>query len=423
MLLIRNGRLIDPAAHSDRNADLFIRDGRLTPLSELPEGLRGVDILDAGGLVIAPGLVDMHVHFRDPGYIYKEDLLSGAAAAAAGGVTTAACMPNTLPVLDSPDAVSDVVRRSREAVIRILPYGAVTAGQKGERLTDAAALKSAGVCGLSDDGNPVTSARLMREALRAASELGLVISSHCEDAGLVSNYAVNEGAVSRALGLPGRPAIAEELMVARDVMLAGETGARVHIAHVSTAGSVAIVREAKAKGIRVTAETCPQYFALTENDVLNLGSMARVNPPLRTKADVAAIIRGLEDGTLDAVSTDHAPHAAHEKALPLTEAPSGMVGLETSLGLALTHLYHTGRLSLFRLMALMSTNPSGILGLPTGGLNDGSAADLVLFDPEDRWTVDPGRFVSKGKNTPFAGIELRGRVRYTIVGGKIVYTG
>ena len=359
--------------------------------------------------------------FRDPGFLYKEDLISGAGAAAAGGVTTVACMPNTSPVLDSPQAVADIIRRVEAAPVTILPYAAVTVGQKGKELTDAAALKQAGAAALSDDGQPVMSAALLRDAMKTAARLGLFISSHCEDAELVKNYSVNEGAVSEQLGLPGRPAIAEELMVLRDVALAGETGARVHIAHVSTAGSVEIVRRAKTAGIRVTAETCPQYFTLTEEEVLKQGAMAKVNPPLRTQRDVDAIINGLIDGTLDAIATDHAPHAAHEKALPLTEAPSGMVGLETSLALALTALYHTGKLSLPRLIALMSLNPARILGLQKGSLRVGCDADLVVFDPEARWIVDPERFRSKGRNTPFAGLELRGQVKYTIAGGKIVY--
>jgi dihydroorotase len=421
MLLIKNGRLADPGAGLDKSADLLVRDGLIAPLHTLPADLRGVDILDAEGLVVAPGLVDMHVHFRDPGFLYKEDLLSGAEAAAAGGVTTAACMPNTSPVLDSPEAVADVVRRAQSAMINILPYGAVTVGQKGKELTDAGALLKAGAIALSDDGQPVMSAALLREAMKAAVRHGLFISSHCEDAGLVNNHSVNEGAVSVKLGLPGRPAIAEELMVMRDVMLARETGARVHIAHVSTAGSVEIIRRAKAEGVRVTAETCPQYFTLTEEEIARQGSMAKVNPPLRTGRDVDAVLAGLLDGTLDAIATDHAPHAAHEKALPLTEAPSGMVGLETSLALALTALYHTGRLSLSGIMALMSANPARILGIPKGVLTVGSHADLVIFDPEERWTVDPERFKSRGRNTPFAGMALRGKVKYTIVAGKIVY--
>ncbi|SHH86002.1 dihydroorotase [Sporobacter termitidis DSM 10068] len=423
MLLIKNARIVDPGTKTDAAGTLFVKDGKIAPPDAAPADLRGVAVLDAGGFIVSPGLVDMHVHFRDPGFLYKEDLFTGAEAAAAGGVTTVACMPNTSPVLDSPEVVSDIVRRAKAVAVNILTYGAVTVGQKGAALTDAAALAAAGACALSDDGQPVMSAAILRQAMKAAAPLGLFISSHCEDADLVKNYSVNEGAVSEKLGLPGRPAVAEELMAARDALLARDTGARIHIAHVSTAGTVDIVRRAKAGGVRITAETCPQYFTLTEDDILNRGSISKINPPLRTRRDVDAIIAGLADGTLDAIATDHAPHASHEKALPLTEAPSGMVGLETSLAAALTALYHTGRLSLMRIIALMSSTPAKILGTGKGTLAAGADADIVVFDPDARWTVDPERFRSKGRNTPFAGMALRGRVKYTIVGGKIVYKG
>jgi dihydroorotase len=421
MLLIKNGRVIDPSSGNDRYADILVNYGKIAPLSDITAADGAMTEINAKGCIVAPGLVDMHVHFRDPGFLYKEDLMTGARAAAAGGVTTVACMPNTAPVLDSPDLIADFYARARSADINVLTFGAVTLGQKGAALTDAAALQGAGVIGLSDDGQPVMNAALLREALQTAKRLGLLVSSHCEDADLVKSSAVNEGAVSKKLGLPGRPAIAEELMVARDCMLALETGARVHIAHVSTAGSVDIIRRAKAAGAPVTAETCPQYFTLTENDILNLGSMAKVNPPLRTGADVAAIIEGLIDGTVDVIATDHAPHSAEEKALPLEKAPSGMVGLETSLGLALTALYHTGKLPLNQVIGLMSANSARILGIDKGRIQPGDDADLVIFDPEESWTVDPATFKSKGRNTPFAGMILRGKVKYTIAGGKIVY--
>jgi dihydroorotase len=422
MLLITNGRVVDPVSGTDSFSDIFIKDGKIAPLGMLPDDRSALTILDAGGCIVAPGLVDMHVHFRDPGFLYKEDLMSGAAAATAGGVTTAACMPNTSPVIDTAEAVSDILTRAKSAPVNILPYAAVTIGQKGEALTDAAALRAAGAAALSDDGMPIMNAALLREAMKAAKKLGLLIVSHCEDAGLVQNYAVNEGKISEKLGIPGRPAIAEELMVMRDILLAHETGARLHIAHVSTARSVEIIRRAKASGVNVTAETCPQYFTLTEDEILTQGAMARVNPPLRTQKDVDAIIAGLMDGTIDAVATDHAPHSADEKALPLDKAPSGMVGLETSLGLALTKLYHTGILPLDRIVKLMSSNPAKILGINKGRIAPGDAADLVLFAPAAPWTVTPEEFRSKGRNTPFAGMPLKGKVKYTIVGGKIVYS-
>lgn len=422
MLLIMNGRIIAPGIKTDHMAGLFIKDGIITPLSELPDDRRALTVLDAAGSFIAPGLVDMHVHFRDPGFLYKEDLMTGAAAAAAGGVTTAACMPNTSPVIDNAEAIADIISRAKAAPVTILPYAAVTLGQKGQALTDAAALKAAGAAALSDDGMPVMNAALLREAMKTAQAHDMLIISHCEVEELVKNYAVNEGAVSEKLGIPGRPAVAEALMVMRDVMLAKETGARLHIAHVSTAGSVEIIRRAKTDGVRVTAETCPQYFTLTEDAVLTQGSMARVNPPLRTRQDVDAVLDGLLDGTIDAVATDHAPHSAAEKALPLEKAPSGMVGLETSLALTLTMLYHTGRLPLGRIVELMSTAPSKILGINKGRLDTGCPADLIIFDPDEPWTVDPDKFRSKSRNTPFKGMALKGKVKYTIAGGKIVYS-
>jgi len=354
------------------------------------------------------------------------------------------------------------VGKAKGAMSTLLPYGAVTVGQKGAELTDFAALKATGAVALSDDGNPIQSEDIARRAMIAAREHDLLIISHCEDAMLVKNYAVNEGEVSRCLGIPGRPAAAEEMMVARDVRLAAETGSRVHIAHVSTAGSVDIIRRAKSEGVAVTAETCPQYFILTEDEILRQGSLARVNPPLRLRCDVEAIIKGLIDGTIDAIATDHAPHSEEEKAQALTEAPSGMIGLETSLALSLTYLYHTGYIGLTKLFKLLSANPAKILGLNNSHLGNigiastnlsnssfinsnlsntelngnefysgtsgascslhvGSVADIVVYDPDEEWIIDPAQFKSKARNTPFAGMNIRGRVKYTISRGHVVY--
>lgn len=423
MLLIKNARILDPGFTALQTADIFIKDGEIAPLDAASNDTNALRVLNADGLVAAPGLVDMHVHFRDPGFTYKEDVFSGARAAAAGGVTTVACMPNTAPVIDSAPLTASFLKRAAKACVTVLTYGAVTTGQKGVELTDTSALKASGVIGLSDDGQPVVSAAIMRAALKASKVNGLFISSHCEDLDLVGHYALNEGRVSEQLGLPGRPAIAEELMAMREAMLARETGARVHIAHVSTARTVDIIRRAKADGVLITAETCPQYFTLTEDEIIKQGSMAKVNPPLRTQNDVDAVIEGLIDGTLDAIVTDHAPHSIDEKALPLTQAPSGMVGLETSFGLALTALYHTGKLPLERIISLMSCNPAAILGIPKGHIRIGDAGDIVLFDPDEDWTVDPGQFQSKGRNTPFTGRRLRGKVKCTIRSGEIVYRG
>lgn len=420
-LLIQKGRLVDPVGGIGGVMDILIEDGKLAVIgSDLRE--RDAQIIDARGLTVCAGLVDMHVHLREPGLEYKEDITTGTAAAARGGITSVACMPNTKPAVDSPEQVRYILRRAAESCgVRVWPIGAVTMGEKGEALTDAQALKEAGAVALSDDGVPIQNANLMRDALIRAKRLGLTILSHCEDADMVCNYAVNEGRVSRALDLPGRPAIAEELMVMRDAMLSEETGAAVHICHISTAGSVDIVRQFKKKGVHITCETCPQYFTFTEDEVLTQGSMARVNPPLRTRQDVEAIIAGLKDGTIDAIATDHAPHSAQEKAKPLAEAPSGMVGLETSLAATLTALYHTGEMDLSDILKKMTFNPACILGIPKGRLSLGGEADFTVFDPNEAWTVDPEQFASKGRNTPFAGRELKGKVKYTIVGGKIVY--
>ena len=380
-------------------------------------------VIDARGMVVCAGLIDMHVHLREPGFEYKETIETGCRAAAAGGFTGIAPMANTRPVTDSPEQVAFIRQKAEEAgLVRVYPIGAVSKGQKGQELTDAAALREAGAVALSDDGVPVQNANLLRDALILAHRHHLTVLSHCEDADMVGNRAVNEGRVSRQLRLDGRPAIAEELQVMRDAMLAEETGAAVHICHISTAKSVAIVRRYKRKGVQITCETCPQYFTLTEDEILTKGTMARVNPPLRTRADVEGIIEGLKDGTIDAIATDHAPHSAEEKARPLTEAPSGMVGLETALGVTLTALYHTGEMGLSDILRKMTMNPACILRLPhKGRLAIGGDGDLVIFDPEEKWTVDPEKFYSKGRNTPFAGMELKGKVKYTVVGGKIVY--
>nr|WP_207754448.1 dihydroorotase [Pseudoflavonifractor phocaeensis] len=402
--------------------DILLEDGKVAVIgSDIRE--RDAEIIDARGLTVCAGLVDMHVHLREPGFEYKETVETGAAAAAHGGFTSIACMPNTRPVTDSPEGIDLVKQKAAQACgVHVWPIGAVSKGQKGQELTDFEALKGAGAVALSDDGVPVQNANLMRDGLILAHRQNLTILSHCEDADMVKNYAVNEGRISRQLRINGRPAIAEELMVARDAMLAEETGAAVHICHISTAKSVAIVRRYKRKGVQITCETCPQYFSLTEDEILTQGTMARVNPPLRTRADVEAIIEGLKDGTIDAIATDHAPHSAEEKAKALTEAPSGMVGLETALGVTLTYLYHTKEMPLSDILRKMTINPACILRLPTKGrLSIGADGDMVIFDPAEEWTVDPERFASKGRNTPFAGKKLKGKVKYTIVGGKVVY--
>jgi len=351
-------------------------------------------VIDVSDLVVVPGLVDIHVHFREPGFEYKEDILTGSEAAAAGGVTTCCCMPNTSPVADSKEVLEIITEKAKQAAVTVLPIGAVTMGQKGKELTDFAALKKAGAVALSDDGLPIRNDEIMRKALQEAKKNDILIISHCEE---------------------------EEPMVERDVKLAAETDAKIHIAHVSTAYAVETIRKAKAAGVKVTAETCPHYFSLTEEKVKEKGTNAKMSPPLRKQKDVEAIIEGLIDGTIDAIATDHAPHSAEEKALLLNEAPNGIIGLETSLAVALTYLYHTGKLSLAKILSLMSKNPADILSINDGSLKEGETADIIIFDPNEEWTVDKKNFKSKSINTPYDGMKLKGKIKYTISRGKIVY--
>ena len=395
-LLIKNGTLVDPVGGIGGVMDLLVEDGRIVVIGN---GLDEPDaqVLDAAGLTVSAGLIDMHVHLRDPGLTEKEDILTGSLAAAHGGVTSIACMPNTKPVIDTPEQVAYVQERAAQNCgVNVWPIGALSLGQQGREMADLRALREAGVVAISDDGNPVMDANLMRDGLMRANRYKLTILSHCEDDNLVRGRAVNEGRVSRQLGLPGRPAIAEDLMVMRDAMLAEETRTPVHICHVSTAGAVGIIRQYKRKGVQITCETCPQYFTLTHEEVLRQGSLAKVNPPLRATKDKEAILNGLRDGTIDCIVTDHAPHTAAEKARPLTEAPSGMVGLETSLALALTGLYHTGLMSLSDIIQKMTINPAKILRIPRGSLSLGAAADITIFDPDERWTVDPSGLPPRG---------------------------
>jgi len=377
-----------------KSQDILIKEDKIVEVSENISETADMTVIDASGFIVAPGLVDIHVHFREPGFEYKEDISTGAVAAAAGGVTTCCCMPNTLPVADNTKIIEYITGKAIPALVNVLPVGAVTIGQKGEDLADFASLKKAGVVALSDDGIPIRNDLVMRKALIAADENDMLIISHCEE---------------------------EEPMVKRDVKLAAETGTRVHIAHVSTADAVETIREAKAAGVKVTAETCPHYFSLTDAVITEKGTYAKMSPPLRNQRDVEAIIRGLCDGTIDAIATDHAPHSTEEKALPFDDAPNGIIGLETSLAVTLTYLYHTGLLPIDKIIELMSENPAKLLGLDAGSLKVGGVADIVIFDPDEEWIVKPDDFKSKARNTPFGEMKLRGKVKYTISRGKVVY--
>lgn len=420
-LLIKNGKLVDPVSGTVSQTDLLVENGKVALIEKGIE-CEAEQVIDAKGLMVCPGLVDMHVHLRDPGLTYKEDIFTGTQAAARGGVTSLVCMANTSPVLDCPEQITYVKEKAAQACgVNVYPVGAVTEHLRGRELTDFAALKEAGAIALSDDGNNIDDANVMRDALIKARRQGMTILAHCEDTNMVGNRGVNEGSVSRQLGLEGRPAIAEELVIMRDAMLAEETQAAVHVCHVSTAKSVDIIRRMKKKGVAITCETCPQYFTITEDEILNKGALARVNPPLRTEKDMKGILAGLKDGTIDVIATDHAPHSVEEKSREVSKALSGMVGLETSLALTLTQLYHTGKMELPDIIRRMTSNPASILHLQKGRLSLGSDGDITIFDPDEEWVVDPEQFASKGRNTPFAGKTLKGKVKYTIVAGKVIY--
>lgn len=417
-MLIKNARVLDPAAGVDRVQDILIRGSRIAAVGQSLQDPG--DELDASGLVACPGLIDMHVHLRDPGFTHKEDISSGCAAAAAGGFTAVACMPNTNPVTDSPEVLCYILESAQSAACKVYPVAAITAGMGGVALTNFAALKAAGAVALSDDGRPVESAELMARALTLAQQAGLPVISHCEDLKMIDGGMMHLGKVSAEIGVKGMDRRSEDSITLRECVLAEQTGGRVHIAHVSTAGSVEIIRAAKARGVRVTAETAPHYMMFTDELLRGRNANCRMNPPLRERADVEAVVSGVLDGTLDCIVTDHAPHTPEEKT-DFLHAPNGIVGLETSLAAVLTELHHKRGVPLAAIVALMSTNPAQILGVAGGTLKVGAPADITLFDPDEQWVVDAQKFCSKSRNTPFHGMTLRGRVRYTILDGKIVY--
>jgi dihydroorotase len=419
-ILIKGGHVIDPGRWNGP-ADVVIEQGKIARVAPRASAPEGTTVIQAAGRLVLPGFVDVHVHFREPGFEYKETIESGTAAAAAGGFTSVCCMPNTNPVNDNPSITEFILERARAAGhAQVFPIGAITKGSEGKELAEIGDLRRAGCVAISDDGRPVMNSLVMRRAMEYALAFDIPVVDHCEDLHLSEGGCMNEGLVSTELGLPGIPPAAEDVMVARNISLAELTGARLHLAHISTIGSVRMVREAKARGIHVTAEACPHHFTLTEELARGYNTHAKMNPPLRTWQDVQAIKEGLRDGTIDVIATDHAPHAPQEKQQEFTEAPFGIVGLETALPLTLA-LVEEGIVNLEAAVAKLTVRPAEAFGLAKGTLAVGADADVVLVDPQAQWQVDPVRFRSKSRNTPFAGWKVKGLVTMTIVGGRIVF--
>jgi dihydroorotase len=422
-ILIRGGRVIDPARGTDGLADVLLEDGRVSAVGRGVVADESATIIEAAGKVVAPGLIDLHVHLREPGQEDLETVSTGAMAAAAGGFTAVCAMPNTDPVTDNQAAVGFIVSQAQRAgKARVYPIGAVTLGQRGEQLAEFGELVGAGAVAVSDDGKPVATSHMMRTALEYARTFGIPVADHCEDMSLAAGGAMHEGLISTRLGLKGIPAAAEEIMVARDIILAELTGGHVHLCHMSTRGSVELIRRGKERGIRVTAEATPHHFSLTHARCEHYDTNAKMNPPLREAADVEAIRLGLKDGTIDVVASDHAPHHYDAKEREFDLAPNGIIGLETALGVAIRDLVEPGLLSLPELIDRMSTRAARIFNLPGGTLAVGAPADVVVFDPTERWVVRPDAFYSKSRNTPYGGETLVGRAHQTIVRGRIVFT-
>lgn len=419
MILIQNSRVMDPASQIDETMDLLIRDGKIADMGKALSGEGCERVVDAEGLVTGPGLIDVHVHFRDPGQTEKEDLFTGAAAAARGGYTTVVCMANTKPPVDCPEVLQQILKKAERAAIRVLQTSAVTKGLAGEELVDMEEMKACGAVGFTDDGLPLMNVRLAAEAMSLARELSMPISLHEEDAAFIETAGINEGPVSKRLGLKGAQALAENVMVARDCMMAAQLHARINMQHISSGRSVDMVRLAKSMGADVWAEATPHHLCLTEEAVLAHGALAKMNPPLRSKWDQNKIIEGLKDGTVQLIATDHAPHCREEKERGLTQAPSGIIGLETALALCITRLVRQGELSLMELLEKLTVNPARFYRLSTGTIAKGKPADLVIFNPDEQWRA--GGFLSKSSNSPFQGQNLYGKVKYTVCRGVVVY--
>lgn len=417
-MIIKHGLVMDPASGLSEHMDILVKDGKIVKIApEITDDAE--EILEARGLIVGPGLLDTHVHFRDPGFTYKEDIHTGALASAKGGFTTVICMANTSPTVDNVDTLKDNLERGAKEDIRIFQAAAISHSLKGQEEVDMTALKDAGACGFTDDGIPLLNAEFCYKAMEAAEALNVPISLHEEDPAFIRNNGINHGKASEELGIYGSPSIAEESLVARDCLLALRSGADVVIQHISSGVSVELVRTYKKLGAHLHAEATPHHFSLTEEAVLEHGTLAKMNPPLRTEKDRQQIIAGLADGTIDLIATDHAPHSAEEKAKPITEAPSGIIGLETSLALGITNLVKPGHLTMLQLLEKMTVNPAKLYHLPYGTIQEGAAADFVLFDPDETWI--PTEYASKSSNSPFTWKELTGKVKYTICGGKIVY--
>ncbi len=417
--LLKGGYLVNSSNRTEGYYDVLIEDNIIAEVGE-NIACEADEVIDCKGLTIIPGICDMHVHFRDPGQTHKEDILTGAEAAAAGGVTAVACMPNTTPVCDNPETIKYIRKKAKESKIKVYPVGSITKGLEGTELCDFEALKKAGAVAVSDDGRPVKNARVMGEAMIKAHYAGLKVISHCEDLDIINGGIINAGKVSRELGVKGMSRSSENIITSREIQLAMDLEMPIHIAHVSTKECVTLIRNAVRHGVMVTSETAPHYFTLTEDELLKRDADYRMNPPLRTDADVKAITEAVADGTIDCIITDHAPHSAEEKA-DFEKAPNGVVGLETSLAATLTRLYHTGKVKLMQIVRMMCETPRIILGIEGGSVEKDAVADIAVVDLNEEWVVDPAKLHSKSKNTCFKGMTLKGRVKYTFVNGKIVY--